>query len=232
MIPTKQNLEAILLKELPELPSTRLLALVDILYSIFTAKNSIEILPKISLRVFSLLFPYASSEKIALYYTSFLDTLAKFHIDTLQRIAAFSAQIEIESGSLHYVEEIASGAAYEYRKDLGNLDKIALNAAHSKGTTTGRFYKGRGLMQITGFYNYRECGKALELDLINEPMLLTDRKAACLSAGWFWSTRNCNSLADVEDIRTITKTINGGYTKLKERTDAYHRNLTMLRKVI
>ena len=56
-----------------------------------------------------------------------------YQINTPLRICAFLAQVGHESGQLRYAEEIASGAAYEGRKDLGNVHP-----------GDGRKYKGRG----------------------------------------------------------------------------------------
>jgi putative chitinase len=151
-------------------------------------------------------------------YLPFLDSaMSEFNINSTPRIAAFLAQIAHESGSLHYVEEIASGAAYEKRSDLGNLRKEALAAAHAKGSTTGRFYKGRGLIQITGYDNYLKCGKALSLDLVDNPQLLVNPENACRSAAWFFDTHGLNGLADLGEFKQITRKINGGYNGLKER---------------
>lgn len=68
--------------------------------------------------------------------------MEEFEINTPLRISAFLAQVAHESGSLRYVEEIASGSNYEYRKDLGNLEFEALQAAHANYSTTGKFFKG------------------------------------------------------------------------------------------
>ena len=48
------------------------------------------------------------------------DAMKEFEINTPKRQAAFLAQIAHESGELKYMEEIASGEAYEGRKSLGN----------------------------------------------------------------------------------------------------------------
>lgn len=78
-----------------------------------------------------------------------------------------------------------------------------------------------GLIQITGFYNHKNCGKALGLDLVNEPELLTIPENACRSAAWFWKTHGCNELADISNFSRITKVINGGFNGAEERAKFY-----------
>lgn len=134
------------------------------------------------------------------------NAMAEFDIDTPRRQAAFLAQIAHESGQLRWVRELASGNAYEGRIDLGN-----------NVLGDGPRYKGRGLLQITGRANYRECGKALNLDLIAYPELLEEPVNACRSAAWFWRTRDLNPLADANRFAALTKRINGGYNGLDER---------------
>lgn len=141
----------------------------------------------------------------------------EFHINSPIRQAAFIAQIAHESGELRYVEEIASGIAYEYRKDLGNTQP-----------GDGMKFKGRGLIQITGRNNYYECGKALGVDLITNPELLETNDLACRSAAWFWASRGLNDLADRGDFERITKRINGGLNGYQERLVYHARAKTAL----
>ena len=143
--------------------------------------------------------------------------MREFHINTPVRQAAFLAQIANESGELRYVKEIASGAAYEGRKDLGNTQP-----------GDGMRYKGRGLIQITGRNNYAECGKAMGVDLITNPELLETNDLACRSAAWFWASRGLNDLADKGDFYRITKRINGGTNGLKERQAYYAKAMLFL----
>jgi putative chitinase len=132
--------------------------------------------------------------------------MVEFDITTSARQAAFLAQVAHESGQLRYVRELASGAAYEGRKDLGNTTP-----------GDGPRYCGRGLIQVTGRANYAACGAALGLDLIDTPELLEQTANACRSAGWFWRTHGLNALADVGDQVRITRRINGGTNGLAER---------------
>lgn len=151
----------------------------------------------------------------------FLDSLnramAEFQINTPKRIAAFLAQIGHESGQLRYVEEIASGAAYDHRADLGNTRPEAIAIAKRHGTTAGRFYKGHGVIQITGYDNHLAAMLALDVDCVEYPRLLCEPANACRSAAWFWHRAGLNKLADEGDQRKICRRINGGYNGLADR---------------
>lgn len=153
--------------------------------------------------------PY-SGARAHTYAKPLADAMQEFGITTLQRQAAFLAQVAHESGSLRYVRELASGEAYEGRADLGNTEP-----------GDGPRYKGRGLMQITGRSNYAACGQALGLDLIAHPELLEEPVNACRSAGWFWRTRSLNQYADHNTFTALTKAINGGFNGLEERRQAW-----------
>src|SRR6185436_1802430 len=106
------------------------------------------------------------------------------------RQAMFLAQLGHESMSFRYMEEIASGAAYEGRKDLGNTH-----------TGDGKRFKGRGPIQLTGRANYKAAGDALGVDFINSPEIAAFTEYGFRTAVWFWGTRNLNPLADVGDIK-------------------------------
>jgi putative chitinase len=133
-------------------------------------------------------------------------TLEEFEINTPLRQAHFLAQVAHESGEFNYVEEIASGAAYEGRSDLGNTQP-----------GDGMRFKGRGLIQITGRFNYQDIGKALNLDLTSNPTRLADDDLAARSAGWFWNREKLNAVADKDDVRLVTRIINGGFNGLDDR---------------
>jgi putative chitinase len=90
-------------------------------------------------------------------------TLEAYEINTRLRIAHFLGQTCHESAGFRTTEEFASGAAYEGRKDLGNVKK-----------GDGRLYKGRGLLQLTGGANYAEYGRALGVDLENNPAMAAE----------------------------------------------------------
>ena len=161
------------------------------------------------------------------------DTCTRFVISTPIRQLCFLAQVGHESGSLFFTEELASGEAYEGRKNLGNTQP-----------GDGIRFKGRGLIQITGRTNYKSVGDALGTNFINNPTLLGGKnvnkctpdqlKNAALSAGWFWDSRKLNAIADTIDITKpidsganlanftlLTKKINGGTNGLNDRLNRY-----------
>ena len=142
---------------------------------------------------------------------------AEYSINTPLRWAHFIAQVAHESGEFKYTEEIASGANYEGRKDLGNIQ-----------TGDGKKFKGRGLIQLTGRNNYQSYKDDTNIDVVNSPELLAMPYNAIASACWFWGKKGLNKLADNDAFKTITKKINGGYNGLKQR-QAY---LTRAKKIL
>jgi putative chitinase len=78
-------------------------------------------------------------------------------------------------------------------------------------------YRGRGLIQLTGKDNYKACGDALNVDLVENPDLVSSPQYAALSAGWFWDKNKLNQFADANDMTTLTKRINGGTHGLDDR---------------
>jgi putative chitinase len=135
--------------------------------------------------------------------------MAEAGINTPQRQAAFLAQLGHESGDLKYFEELASGSAYEGRRDLGNTQP-----------GDGRRYKGRGPIQLTGRNNYRAAGAALGLDLEGNPALAARPDVGFRTAAWFWNTHKLSPLADqntLTSFKQITKKINGGYNGEADR---------------
>lgn len=157
-------------------------------------------------------YPSATDANIEKFFQPLSEAMAKYNINTPKRIAAFLAQLAHESGSLRYVEEIASGEAYEGRKDLGNTEP-----------GDGKKFKGRGLIQITGRANYKAVGEELDFDFINEPEKLEMPGAASFSAAWFWNNRKLNELADADDFEKITKRINGGLNGYADRQKHWER---------
>lgn len=148
--------------------------------------------------------------------------MEEFTIDTPARVRMFLPQVGHESGSLHYTREIASGAAYNGRADLGNTRPEAIEIAAQHGLTPGPMWRGRGLIQITGYDNMRACSIALYKDpahLLHHPELLELPGAAARSAGWFWWSHHINQMADADDFDGACDLVNRG-RKTDARGDA------------
>jgi putative chitinase len=154
-----------------------------------------------------------TAQKAALFLGPLLSTMMRYQINTPLRKAHFLAQIGHESGGLKYVEELSDGKAYEWRLDLGNSQP-----------GDGPKFKGRGLIQLTGRKNYAAYAQRCGSDLLAEPeKLASDPGLAADCAGWFWSEKNLNPFADRDDIRQITRRINGGLNGLPDRTQRLQR---------
>lgn len=127
-------------------------------------------------------------------------------LDTGLRLAHFMGQCSHESGGFRYMEEIASGAAYEGRADLGNTQP-----------GDGRRYKGRGPIQLTGRANYRRVGRKIGIDLESHPEVVGHPSIGLLVGCVYWADRSLNAKADADDLLGLTRAINGGTNGLEDR---------------
>lgn len=138
----------------------------------------------------------------------------------LNAVRMLIAQLAVESAEFRYVKEIASGEAYDTGKKAEQLG----NTPDKDGD--GQFYKGRGLIQITGKRNYQLVSEALCIDCVNHPEMLEQPEWAVKSAFWYWQVNNLSRFAidpTDENFKRVTKAINGGYNHLKERMDYWER---------
>lgn len=158
------------------------------------------------------IMPNLPAAKRAAYLPFIQQAMEEFEITAYLREAAFLAQLAHESAELRYMEEIASGAAYEGRKNLGNTQP-----------GDGKRYKGRGPIQLTGRANYTKYGQLLGLDLVNDPSVAATKEVGFRIAGQYWKLNGLNALADRQEFKAITKRINGGYNGLDDRIKYYER---------
>lgn len=163
----------------------------------------------------SYLMPFGR-KRVPMFLPYINQALIDFQIDTFNQQTMFLAQLAHESGELRYVAELAPGAAYEGRRDLGNTEP-----------GDGRKYKGHGLIQITGKDNHRLCAVYFRIPFNDIVDWLQTTKGAALSAGWFWHVhKNLNPIAAAgteEAFKKVTKRINGGYNGLEDRLHYWAR---------
>ena len=162
--------------------------------------------------------------------------LQRYGINTKLRIAHFFTQIEHESGLKPISENLnysAEGLRITFLKYFPTLHDRAKYARHPQliankvyanrmgnGPETsgeGWKYRGRGFLQITGKINYYQLANDTDLDCLKNPDLLLEEANAMISALWFWKRAGLNSLADKNDLKGITRKINGGYNGLEHR---------------
>ena len=172
------------------------------------------------------IMPNARSQA-GVFVTALNSAMANHRIDTPKRIAAFLAQIGHESGQLHYVRELGNNQ-YLSKYDTGTLALRLGNTPQADGD--GQKYRGRGLIQITGQSNYRQCSLGLFGDerLLSLPELLEQPQWAAESAAWFWEKNGLNALADRDQFNTITRRINGGLNGLQDRLEVWARARAVL----
>jgi putative chitinase len=171
------------------------------------------------------------------WYKPLMDTFIKYNISTTQRQASFIGQCAHESGNfktleenLHYkaeslmkvwpsrfTDKIVADAYANNPEKIANKVYAGRMGNGNEESGEGWLYHGRGLIQLTGKENYDRCGKAIGVDLINQPQLLVEPNYACLSAGWFWNKAGLNDLADAQEYGQMTKRINGGTLGLDDR---------------
>lgn len=197
------------------------------------------------------IFPGAARSKLDLDQLAWQLTIAcgklvgdeDFSKVVLYRQASFLAQTAHESAEFTAVKENLNYSAKALRAVFGKYfpnDELAEQYARQPEKIANRVYasrmgngdeasgdgwkfRGRGLIQLTGKNNYESCGNDLMINLIDGPEWLESPQGAVSSALWYWNKNNLNSYADVEDIRGMTKRINGGYHGLDDRIAKYNK---------
>jgi len=178
----------------------------------------------------------------------------KYGLTSKLRIAHFMAQIEHESGLKPISENLNYSAKrmleifkhdFDVNRDkwlspkekekvlylLGSPQRIAnfvyanQNGNGNEASGEGWKYRGRGFIQVTGKINYHQLANDTDLDCLKNPDLLLQEANAMISALWFWNLKGLNKLADKNDLKGITKRINGGYNGLAHRQELLNKYL-------
>ena len=176
------------------------------------------------------------------------ETFSRFNIVTNNQKAMFIGQCSHECGNFRILEENLNykaatlmklwpkrfptqeiANAYDRNpKKIANMVYASRMGNRDESSGDGYRFRGRGCIQLTGHANYFHCGKALGVDFVANPDLVATPKYASLSAGWFWSTHNCNAPADALDFAKVTKIINGGLIGLADREKHVREALSVL----
>ena len=174
----------------------------------------------------------------ASYFATELNKVAIKYGITGRAEASFVAQLAVESAMFKRLEE---GLNYTTPKRLIDVfgarclavmdrilgsPKALANFAYAnrlgngnEATGDGWRYRGRGLIQLTGFNNYFMYGYHKAPD-----QLMTNPAAMCDVAAKFWVNNGCNEKANAGDDDGVTRAINGKAMLEAER----RKTLTLL----
>lgn len=176
--------------------------------------------------------------------TALNQLLADYSIDTAQRVSAFLAQCAHESGNFVFLKENLNYRAASLRKifpkyfptdelaqqyaSLPNKAEAIANRIYADRMGNGNEvsgdgyrYCGRGLIQLTGRNNYANFAESIETAVDQVPAHLETFEGAVQGACWFWESNNLNQFADTDDIKSMTRRINGGFIGLEDRIKHY-----------
>ena len=193
-------------------------------------------------------FAQLISHNTAEWYQALINNLPQYEINTPERVAGFIAQCAHESGGFKRLKENLNYKWESLRRVFPKYfptDDVAQEYAHKPEQIANRIYGsrmgngdessgdgfrycGRGLIQLTGRNNYTKFAESIGMAVEEVPTLLETYDGAVKSACWFWSSNNLNQWADVGDILTMTKRINGGTIGLEDRIKHYNHAMEVL----
>jgi putative chitinase len=163
--------------------------------------------------------------------------LDDYEINTPLRVAHFVAQCAHESGNFVFIKENLNyraaslmvtfkkyfptqALAQQYEKRPEKIaNRVYANRMGNgdEASGDGWLYCGRGLIQLTGKDNYTFFAGSLGIPVEEAADYLSTFEGAAQSACWYWEQNNLNRFADANDVRGLTRAINGGYIGLEDR---------------
>lgn len=153
------------------------------------------------------------------------------------RVAHFMAQVLHESGGLSIFIENMNYRAARIKQVWSSRFPTVASAepfAHNPEKLANKVYGGRmgndlngdgfrfigrGMIQVTGRESYKKFGDLLGVDLTADPDLAFSAQWTLKIAAEEWKEKGCNALADADDLRGITRRINGGFNGLDSRRE-------------
>jgi predicted chitinase len=176
-----------------------------------------------------------SSFNVEKYLPDLNTQLPQHEIDTTLRVAHFLAQVLHESLRMKVIEENLNysaerllqvfpkhftpqeAEAYARKpRDIGSRVYANRLGNGDEASGDGYLFRGRGLIQLTGKDNYGRFSEWIGEDMVARPDLVA-KQYAVHSAVYFWTAAGLNALADTDDVKVVTKKVNGGYNGLSDR---------------
>ena len=187
------------------------------------------------------------------WYDALCKLLPKYGITTERRVAHFLSQCAHESGGFKRLEENLNYSppalravfgryfgpapkrdADEYHRQpemIANyvyMDEFRKYKMGNVEEGDGWRFRGRGLKQLTGRENYTRFGNSVGMTAEEAAEYVATPAGAIESACWFWDTNNLNDIADGDDVKRMTKKINGGSIGLDDRKKRYMHAMEVL----
>jgi putative chitinase len=183
------------------------------------------------------------------WYDAMCEILPLWEIDTPERVAMFIAQCGHESNNFKVLTENlnysadalnklfpkyfknANRDAAPYHRQPRKIANVIYAGRMDNGDTAsddGWKFRGGGILQLTGRYNYTQFGKEVDKTPDEAVEYVRTKKGALDSACWFWDTNGLNKFCDARDIKGATKRINGGYIGLEDRKKHYDHAMEVL----
>ena len=183
------------------------------------------------------------------WYEAMCEILPLWSVDTIERVAMFVAQCGHESAGFRVLSENlnysakalntifpkyfrrAGRDANDYHRQPEKIANVIYANRMDNGDSDsgdGWRFRGGGILQLTGRYNYTQFGKAVEMSPEEAVDYVRTKKGALDSACWFWDTNNINKWCDAMDVVGATKRINGGTIGLDDRKKHYLHAIDVL----
>ncbi|MCH8103756.1 MAG: glycoside hydrolase family 19 protein [Chloroflexi bacterium] len=154
----------------------------------------------------------------------FTHTIESLSYSADRLMAVWPSRFQHITFARQYARQPKKLANYVYARRMGNGDPT---------TDDGWRYRGRGYLQLTGRANYRRAGKALGIDLEVAPERATDPEIAWQIAASYLATRSRSGKtalvwADADNVKMVTRIVNGGLNGLADRIARTGRALDTL----
>jgi putative chitinase len=182
------------------------------------------------------------------WYSALEQLLDDYDINTPLRVAHFVAQCAHESGNFVFIKENLNYKAASLQKTFAKYfptSELAAQYANKPERIANRVYAsrmgngdeasgdgyrycGRGLIQLTGRDNYTFFAGSLDISTEEASEYLATFEGAAQSACWFWEQNNLNRFADANDVKGLTRAINGGYIGIIDREEHTRHALHVL----
>jgi putative chitinase len=187
------------------------------------------------------------------WYDALCELLPKYGITNERRVAHFLSQCAHESGGFRKLEENLNYSAKALRAVFGRyfgaapkrdadeyhrqpemianyvyMDEFRKYKMGNTQEGDGWRFRGRGLKQLTGRENYTNFGKSVGMTAEEASEYVATPAGAIESACWFWDAKNLNDIADTDDVKRMTKVINGGSIGLDDRKKRYMHAMQVL----